>query len=314
MFHEKLVKNYRKIMLNNISSILKRLVSKNTIVYNCRTICTTSERSFFFESDDKKGYPRLSDVRDEAKTPWQKMCQGWKILLEELALWKEEVKDYLHFDPITILREGEVDVQWRFEGDPSILDQWVVTADSDYGEGNSTASIQLSKTGRGIFMGNLDARHFIDGRIKRTGYCNMRSVRVRKSFHRTAHLPWGPYSHLVMRVRGDGRNYLLILASPGAWDILWNDSYQYILHTRGGPYWQYVRIPFSKFFLVSAGRIQDTQQPPPLANILTFGITAADKINGNFKLEIDYIGVECDPSHSEEHAYEMYRTPHKFHI
>lgn len=115
-----------------------------------------------------------------------------------------------------------------------------------------------------------------------------------------------------MRVRGDGRNYLLILACPGNWDILWNDSYQYVLHTRGGPYWQYVRIPFSKFFFASHGRIQDDQQPVPLSKILTFGITASDKITGNFKLEIDYIGVEYDGSHDEEHAYETYRPPHKF--
>jgi NADH dehydrogenase [ubiquinone] 1 alpha subcomplex assembly factor 1 len=39
------------------------------------------------------------------------------------------------------------------------------------------------------------------------------------------------------------------------------------------------------------------------------GISAGDKINGPFHLEIDYIGLEFDPSHKESFAYEMYRMP-----
>lgn len=38
------------------------------------------------------------------------------------------------------------------------------------------------------------------------------------------------------------------------------------------------------------------------------GITAGDKINGPFNLEIDYIGLEYDPNLTEEFAYEMYQT------
>lgn len=35
-------------------------------------------------------------------------------------------------------------------------------------------------------------------------------------------------------------------------------------------------------------------------------ITLGDKINGPFKLEIDWIGVDYDPSFQEELAYESY--------
>jgi len=50
------------------------------------------------------------------------------------------------------------------------------------------------------------------------------------------------------------------------------------------------------------------QNPIPLDKVSHFGITAGDKVSGPFSLEIDYIGVEYDPTHTEETAYEMYRT------
>lgn len=69
------------------------------------------------------------------------------------------------------------------------------------------------------------------------------------------------------------------------------------------------QIPFSKFFFASKGRVQDRQQPLPQDRIASFGITTGDKIEGTFQLEIDYIGLEFDPNHTEDFAYEMYDMP-----
>lgn len=70
-----------------------------------------------------------------------------------------------------------------------------------------------------------------------------------------------------------------------------------------------LQIPFSKFFFASKGRVQDRQCPIPLEKITNFGISVGDKIDGSFSLEIDYVGVEYDPNHKEEFAYEMYKMP-----
>ncbi|RWS30044.1 putative complex I intermediate-associated protein 30-like protein, partial [Leptotrombidium deliense] len=74
-----------------------------------------------------------------------------------------------------------------------------------------------------------------------------------------------------------------------------------------GPYWQDVRIPFSKFINSHKGRVQDDQRPYHMMNANEFGISLMDNNPGPFRLEIDYIGVEYDPAVLEESAYEMYR-------
>lgn len=68
-----------------------------------------------------------------------------------------------------------------------------------------------------------------------------------------------------------------------------------------------LQIPFSKFFLSSRGRIQDSQHPLWLDKINTIGFTLGDKADGPFQLEIDFIGLNNDCAHTEEFAYELYK-------
>ncbi|XP_076045279.1 complex I intermediate-associated protein 30 [Oratosquilla oratoria] len=266
--------------------------------------CTSTafQRHLFWEKDVKGGY--ASKEKISRKTMIQ---EGMKQLREEISLWKQEVKEKFEDDSI-IVRPGDMDKVWVFDKKEA-LDKWIVTCDSTHAEGFSTASLETSPAGHAVFSGTLSTRVPKDGKIKKAGYCNMRSLQPRKSFKREVYLDWSLYSHIELKVRGDGRNYLINISTSGYFDVTWNDMYSYVLYTRGGPYWQTSRIPFSKFFLSSKGRVQDKQFPIPLSRVVTLGISAGDGIDAPFQLEIDYIGLYCDPIHMERFAYEMYRVP-----
>lgn len=275
-----------------------------SLYFSCpkRRFQTSTCLNYFWEKDTKGGY-------DTAIPPLpykERMKHGWKELKNEISLWSQEVKEHLESDPLLTYRPGEVDVVWQFSGEKS-TENWIVTCDKDHNEGFSHCTLTTNKEGKGLFSGEIIQRVPLDGRVTRAGYCNIKTQRTRKSFKRDAYLDWSHYNMLIMKVRGDGRNYMLNIHTRGYFDIHWNDIYHFVLFTRGGPYWQVARIPLSKFFLSSKGRVQDQQMPLPTRHVTEFGITAA-RYSGNFSLEIDYIGLEFDPSHVEETAYELYEV------
>uniref|UniRef100_A0A1B0G1D9 NADH:ubiquinone oxidoreductase intermediate-associated protein 30 domain-containing protein n=1 Tax=Glossina morsitans morsitans TaxID=37546 RepID=A0A1B0G1D9_GLOMM len=265
-------------------------------------IHTSPISSTFWEREKKSGYKTALPLPSRK----QMILDGFKELKEEIKLWRQEIKETFESDPILVYRPGEIDVVFNFKDEKS-LDKWVVTSDKDHNEGRSTAMLELSNSGGGLFHGDVCSEHVKDGIIKRTGYASMRTKRVRKSFKRESTYDWSQYNMLVLKVRGDGRSYLINLHCEGYFDLMWNDVYHYALYTRGGPHWQISKIPFSNFFI---RRIQDKQQAVPLNQITHFGfsVSAKNGMDGQFNLEIDYIGLEFDPNHREEFAYEMYRT------
>ncbi|KAM3962467.1 complex I intermediate-associated protein 30 [Aphomia sociella] len=279
----------------------KRNINKN-FELNRPSIQNVSKRWLFWERNRKGGY-----ITKEKVSTLEHLKSGFKELKYEFTLFKQELRELVETDPLLVARPGETDLIWCFN-EKSVLDKFVTTSDSDHNEGYSQCSLSMSEAGRALFHGSLDVRVPKDGRVKKAGYCAMRSKRVRKSFKRESTYNWHLYNTLVLKVRGDGRSYLLNISCEGYYDITWNDIYHYVLYTRGGPYWQIAKIPFSKFILGSKGRVQDKQNRIKLDRVTHFGISCGDKIPGKFGLEIEYVGLEFDPTHEEELAYEMYKT------
>lgn len=62
------------------------------------------------------------------------------------------------------------------------------------------------------------------------------------SWERVRPYDWTHYTHLVIRTRGDGRSYNIVLSMDRYYDLQWNDQFCYVLFTRGGPYWQTAKV------------------------------------------------------------------------
>lgn len=117
-----------------------------------------------------------------------------------------------------------------------------MTCDTDVYQGKSKAEIIKTENETALFRGFLDTDVPEDGVTKNAGYANIRAPVNMRSFKRQKSYDWSDYTHLLLKVRGDGRAYSLVLAMERYFDIQWNDVYQYPLYTRGGPYWQIAKV------------------------------------------------------------------------
>ncbi|KAF3700882.1 Complex I intermediate-associated protein 30 [Channa argus] len=249
----------------------------------------------------------------EDKFPWEGInfdfSKGLEGIKKHFTLLKKEFYDRWvgpEGKPIIEHMLEQNRVIWEFRGAES-LQHWIVSSDKEIG-GQSEVYLKPGKNGNTCFLyGTLSSTPPRDGETRYSGYCTMRSKQLLASFDRKKHYDWSSFNTLHLRVRGDGRPWMINIAAETYFSHQKDDIYSYFLYTRGGPYWQDIKIPFSKFFLTHRGRIQDDQHPLWLDKINTIGFTLGDKADGPFQLEIDFIGVSKDYAHTEEFAYEAYK-------
>ncbi|EQB77312.1 complex I intermediate-associated protein 30, mitochondrial [Camelus ferus] len=205
---------------------------------------------------------------------------------------KEEINDHFRYlkgeivnywlgpegRPLHEVLLEQAKVVWQFRGKED-LDKWTVTSDKTIG-GRSEVFLKMGKNNQSALLyGTLSSEAPQDGESGRSGYCAMISKIPRGPFERKKSYDWSQFNTLYLRVRGDGRPWMVNIREDT--DIIQRKSqmYSYFMFTRGGPYWQEVKIS-------------------------SIGFTLADKVDGPFFLEIDFIGVFTDPTHTEEFAYE----------
>ena len=87
-----------------------------------------------------------------------------------------------------------------------------------------------------IFCGDLSTTVPQDGRLKRSGYSNMKLVTQRLAFGRIKFLDFDAYDAIVLRIRGDGRSYMFNIHTHEFLDVNWMDLYSFPVHTRGGTF------------------------------------------------------------------------------
>ena len=253
----------------------------------------------FHQADEKHGYHSIrkypdsftQEVTESLKEglntdPKKTVKDSFKALTTEIKMFANEMKEYdVNSGYDALPPPGGRRKEWGF-GSEEEMAQWILTKDSDWGEGYSAAEFELHPLGHGVLRGDLSSRVPADGRTQNAGYVNIASLKRRKSFAREVLMEdWDWFSHLTMNIRGDGRKYMLNMQVKRDFDILWNDRWHYPLYTRGGPYWQYVKIPWSKFYLGNRGSLQDKQAKIPLkAGVVGMSITLMDQITGPFQV------------------------------
>ncbi|XP_043843090.1 complex I intermediate-associated protein 30, mitochondrial isoform X2 [Dromiciops gliroides] len=149
-------------------------------------------------------------------------------------------------------------VMWQFRSNED-LDKWLVTSDRTMG-GRSKAFLKMASSNQSaLFYGILNTEIPHDGETQRSGYCSMTSRIPRGAFERKKYYDWSNFNTLYLRVRGDGRPWMVNIKTDTDLVHKSHHLHSYFMFTRGGPYWQEIKIPFSKFFFSSKGRIQDGQ-------------------------------------------------------
>ncbi|XP_048830164.1 complex I intermediate-associated protein 30, mitochondrial [Brienomyrus brachyistius] len=275
-------------------------------------VSTSAVRRSSYRTSFHGEYRRAGQPRDNSP-PWKKIrfsfAKGVEGVQKHFWLLKEEILGRWVGPQGRPLKEHMLEqtrVQWDFRG-PDSLKQWIVSSDQEIG-GRSEVYLKLSRNNSTCLVyGTLCSTPPRDGETRYSGYCTLCSKRLLGSFDRKKHIDWTSFNTLHLRIRGDGRPWMINIATETYFSHQKNDMYNYFLYTRGGPYWQDVKIPFSKFFLSSRGRIQDNQHPIWLDKVNTIAFTLADKADGPFQLEIDFIGVCNDRAHTEDFAYELYK-------
>ncbi|EEB18424.1 conserved hypothetical protein [Pediculus humanus corporis] len=291
LFFHKVYGSLNKVEYYNISKC-----KLNTSHFNLNQEKSKEEQFIEFV---KKNYKNVNVYKD-----------GIRIAREEIKVLKEEMIDSFILNrrnaESPIERDGVIDMLFKFECEED-LDYFTVTTDSSNNRGYSSASLKITEEGTALFSGNISTEVPKDGNVKYTGYANIMSGRKLKSFYRESYYNWTAYTHLVLKVRGDGRTYTILLPSPGKFESEYEDKYFHPLYTRGGPYWQVTRIPF-RHFLFSKDNYLDGNNKGTmnLDKIAKFGITLDDANSGPFKLEIDYVGLQFSFYYRRESPYEMY--------
>jgi hypothetical protein len=158
----------------------------------------------------------MEQVKHDLKTrPWQSFKENFKIVREEIKKFDGEVREGLRAPHANIAdwypMPGERTKEWGFQAEEE-LDQWVLTKDSDWGEGYSAAELELHPLGHAVLAGELSTRVPADGRTQAAGYVNISSVPKKSAFAQEKLMEhWTEYTHLTMNLRGDGRKYMINL-------------------------------------------------------------------------------------------------------
>lgn len=205
------------------------------------------------------------------------------------------------------LKMNDVQVLYDFV-EPETINNFELITDKDVG-GKSVATMNTSVNGRLMFTGELSTELDHGSKIDHSGFCGIRSKPVIGLFDKIQTVDMTYYDAVDIKYRGDGRCYFLNMQTESMMLLNQYDLFQAFLFTKGGPYWEVERVPFTKFLMTYQGYLQDEQVD--FSNIRTLGVSISDKKTGPFGLEIEYIKlvkVGHQPAIFKHQKYNRFET------
>lgn len=153
---------------------------------------------------------------------------------------------------------------------PDAARQWQTVNDGVMG-GRSDGRFRINEENHLEFFGNLSLEN-------NGGFASVRS--------RNTALKLRSGDTIVIKVRGDGREYTLNLYTPKRRMAF---SYRATFQTKNGE-WSELRVPLSKFVATSFGRVVSNSPLRP-DEVNGIGVLLGDKKAGPFKIEIESLSV-----------------------
>jgi len=167
-----------------------------------------------------------------------------------------------------------IGILFSFNGDDSD-EIWRVVNDSVMG-GVSTSSVNY-EDGNLIFSGNVSLKN-------NGGFASMRTLPVKMNLEE--------YSHLSLRVKGDGNRYSFRLWTSSRWD---EASYVTNFETIENE-WTEVHLPLKDFYPQFRGYQLRDYPALDASKIRQLGILISDKQEGEFKIAVDWIKASNLPN------------------
>ena len=162
-----------------------------------------------------------------------------------------------------------------FQG-PDEAARWVRVNDGVMG-GLSQSEMRFTAQGTALFEGTLSLEN-------NGGFASVRTI--------PDNFALGNYAGLAVRVKGDGRRYMLRLRTDRYLDgPAYEAGFDTVAET-----WVTLRVPFRDFAPTFRGRRIRNMPPLEGADIRQIGFMLADKQAGPFRLEIDWIRAYEDMS------------------
>ena len=146
---------------------------------------------------------------------------------------------------------------------------WRTVNDTVMG-GVSNSTVAMTENGTAVFAGNVSLEN-------NGGFASVRSA--------PKDLDLDGHEGLLIRVKADGHRYKLSARQDARFD---GTMYQATFPTKAGS-WATIQIPFASMQPTFRGRVLRDRPPLDAARIQSFGILIADKQEGPFRIEIDWI-------------------------